>query len=290
MTTRPSVRAGTFYEAGAAACRHHAASLLAAAQPPEDLPAKLFGGLVPHAGWVFSGGVAAKTFKALAAGAPPAPRIVLLGADHTGRVRRGEVYDAGAWQTPLGEAPVDEALAAALIEAGEGLRANRDAHAFEHSIEVQVPLVQVLWPEARIVPVAVPPAPLAVAIGEAIGRAMGAFPEARVVGSTDLTHHGGHFGDYLGHGEAGVKAAAANDRRMLDLIEAMDAEGVISEAEARQNACGAGAVAAAIAACRQMGARRAVLLEYTNSYEVMARLHPGGRDFTSVGYASVVFA
>jgi AmmeMemoRadiSam system protein B len=284
------VRAGSFYEAPPEKCRRHAEDLVAEANLPEDLPSRLFGGLVPHAGWVFSGRVAARTFKALAA-TGDVGTVVLFGADHTGAVSRGEVYEAGAWNTPLGEVKVDEKLAGALLGAAECLRANPGAHAYEHSIEVQLPLVQVLWPDAKFVPVAVPPAELATEIGKAVGRTIrGGFPRARVVGSTDLTHHGGHFGSPGGRGKAGVEWAAENDRRMLDVIEAMAAEKVLPEARKHQNACGAGAIAATIAACKEMGATRALVLEYTNSYNVMRETYPGTLDDTTVGYASVVFA
>ena len=290
MNVRPSVRAGSFYDAHPDKCRRHADKLLAEADLPDNLPARLFGGLVPHAGWVFSGRVAARTFKALAA-TGDVGTLVIFGADHTGAVRRGEVYDSGAWNTPLGDAEVDEKLAAALLKAAECLRANQNAHDYEHSIEVQVPLVQALWPEAKIVPIAVPPAELACEVGRAVGRTIReGFPRARVVGSTDLTHHGGHFGSPGGRGKTGVEWAVANDRRMLDVIEAMEAENVIVEAQRRQNACGAGAIAATIAACREMGASRGVVLEYTNSYQVMRETYPGSQDDTTVGYASVVFA
>lgn len=290
MNVRPSVRAGSFYDAPAEKCRRHAENLLAQADLPADLPSRLFGGIVPHAGWVFSGRVAAKTLKALAA-AGDVGTVVIFGADHTGSVRMGEVYGSGAWNTPLGDAKIDQKLADALLGSAECLRANLSAHEYEHSIEVQVPLVQVLWPDAAIVPVAVPPTALATEIGRAVGRTIRqGFPRARVVGSTDLTHHGGHFGSPGGRGKAGVEWAVANDRRMLDVIEAMDAEEVVGEAMARQNACGAGAVAATIAACKEMGASRAVVLEYTNSYQVMRETYPGTMDDTTVGYASVVFA
>jgi len=290
MDVRPSVRAGSFYEASPEMCRRHAESLLEAVELPEDLPGRLFGGILPHAGWVFSGGVAARTLKALAA-AGDVETLVLFGADHTGAVRRGEVYDGGAWNTPLGDVEVDGKLAAAILAAGDCLRSNAGAHDLEHSIEVQVPLIQVLLPEAGIVPVAVPPTAIAVDIGRAVGKVIGAgFPRARVVGSTDLTHHGGHFGSPGGRGLTGVNWAVANDRRMIEIIESMDAEKVIAEAEMRHNACGAGAIAATIAACMEMGASRAVVLEYTNSHEVMQKSYPGGGDYTTVGYASVVFS
>ena len=81
----------------------------------------------------------------------------------------------------------------------------------------------------------------------------------------------------------------ANDRRMLDLIEALAAEKIIPEAELHGNACGAGAIAATVAACRQLGAKMGFTVEYTNSYKVIHEVYPSDRDDTTVGYASVVF-
>lgn len=289
MNVREPLRAGSFYEASASACRRQAASLLESADPGGKLEGLPVGGLVPHAGWAFSGRLAAMTFKALAAAAP-LETVVFLGADHTGSVRCGEVYDRGAWRTPLGTVQIDEEAAGALVASGQPFRANPDAHAYEHSIEVQVPLLQTVCAEARIVPVAVPPTPLAVEIGGALAEALRTLSRPFVVvGSTDLTHHGGHFGSPGGQGHEGVEYAVRNDRRMLDLIEAMKADDVIVEARERRSACGAGAIAAAIAACGAMGATRGICLEYTNSYEVMGKLSAGMRDYTTVGYASVVF-
>jgi len=289
MNVRYPVAAGSFYEQTAASCRHHAQRLLQAAALPDDLPVPLPGGLAPHAGWVFSGDLAALTVKALAAGRELST-VVLFGADHTGGARRGEVFPAGAWRTPLGEAPVDEDLAAALLAHGDLLRANDAAHAREHSLEVQVPLLQAAAPAVRIVPITVPPTDLAVRIGQAVAEVLAARgTDVPILGSTDLTHHGGHFGSPGGRGRAGEQWTRANDRRMIDRIEALDAEGVIAEAEQRGNACGAGAVAAAIAACRQLGASKGRLLQYTNSYEVVHQMVPDDPDDTTVGYASVVF-
>jgi len=290
MNIRPPVRAGSFYEASPSSCRHHAEKLIDSAEIPGDLPEKLFGGIVPHAGWIYSGKLAAKTLKALCR-AGRIDTFILLGADHTGVVRLGEVYDSGAWQSPLGEVSVDESLASAVLSTGGPFRANPQAHAMEHSIEVQVPLIQVLAREAKILPIAVPPADLAVEIGRHLGKAVTEYAgKAVVVGSTDLTHHGGHFPAPGGHGEVGMRWTVANDARMLKLIEAMDAEGVVPEAQARHNACGAGAIAATLAACREMGATEGICLEYTNSYQITHALYPQEPDDTTVGYASVVFA
>ena len=298
MTIRQPFRAGSFYEADHAGCRRHAEELLGACVLPSDLPSPLFGGIVPHAGWSYSGRLAAMTIRALAAEAAPAT-FVLFGADHWGTAQAGEVYDRGAWATPLGDVAIDEALTADLIAASDLLRANPDAHRREHSIEVQVPLVQVAAPGAKIVPIEVPPTAEAVEIGLIVGetlREMSAgapaesSPTARVIGSTDMTHHGGHFGNFGGRGKAGVEWTRKNDRRMLDLIEAMDAEAVIGEARERRNACGAGAIAATIAACKQMGATHGICLEYADSYEITHRTFHDDPDDTTVGYASVVFA
>ncbi len=290
MHVRPAIRAGSFYDASASACRSHVEDLLEESALPGDLPARRFGGLVPHAGWVYSGRQAAMTFKALLEGGG-VETVVLLGADHTGSVEVGEVWAEGAWETPLGKMAVDEDLAAALLAGCDLLRNNPSAHAYEHSLEVQIPLLQVLAPEVKIVPIAVPPTQQAVEIGQAVGETLAreAAGRACVVGSSDLTHHGGHFGNPGGCGEKSESFARTNDRRMLDLIEAMAAEEIVPEALKHHNACGAGAITAAITACKAMGASVGRVLDYTNSYKVIHDQYPYELDDTAVGYASVIF-
>jgi len=290
MNLRQPVVAGQFYEGSHSTCRHHAERLLASAAAGEDLPAPLVGGLVPHAGWTYSGPVAARTLRALLDGATR-ETVVLFGAVHRGLVEMGEVYDSGVWRTPLGDVAIDERLAAELIAAADCCRANPDAHAQEHSLEVQLPLLQVLAPEAKILPIAVPPTEIAVEIGRAVGSALtGAGPEICVVGSTDLTHHGRAYRSTHHLGTESEPYARANDRRMLDAIEAMDADGIVPEARRNHNACGAGAIAATIAACRALGAEKGICLEYTNSYAITHAKYAYDPDDSTVGYASVVFA
>jgi AmmeMemoRadiSam system protein B len=271
------------------ACRRSAEELLAQATVLPSLPNVLYGGIVPHAGWVYSGRVAATTFKALA-GSGEAAAFVLLGADHFVTADQGEVFYRGTWQTPVGDLEVDEELAKAILASSASLRGNPGAHQREHSLEVQLPLIKVLCPQARIVPIAVPPTTLALDVGRAVGRVLVGRPDVFVVGSTDLTHHGGHFPAPGGHGPKGAAWTAANDRRMIDLMDAVAEDRVITEAETRSNACGAGAIAATIAACRKMGATRGLCLAYTNSYEIVHAASPSDPDDTTVGYASVVFA
>jgi hypothetical protein len=289
MNLRNPVRAGSFYEASPASCRRQAQELIAKAQLPSDMTGRIFGGIVPHAGWAYSGRLAAKTLKALS-GLGGVETVVLLGAIHYGATRLGGIYDNGAWHTPVGDVNIDEELAAEIIASGYNIEADLQAHAYEHSIEVQVPLLKALYPDAKIVPIAVPPVSEAVKVGEQVGKAVAKrFPAVRVIGSTDLTHHGGHFASPGGKGQAGVKWAVANDRRMIDLMESMEADKIVPEADANGNACGAGAIAATVAACRTMGAVRGICLEYTNSYDVAHAMFPHDPDDTTVGYASVVF-
>lgn len=289
MTIRQPFRAGSFYEAAEQTCRQDAEQLLASARVPAEPPAGLVGGIVPHAGWMYSGAVAATTLKTLDAQHSPSA-VVLFGADHFGTAFAGEVYDRGAWATPLGEIAIDEDLAAAIMAADHRLSENCAAHAREHSLEVQVPLIQLLWPETKLVPVLVAPSADATDVGRAVGDVLKSRGDVVVIGSTDLTHHGGHFGSPGGHGVEGVDWTVANDHRMIELMAAMKADEVVGEAQQYGNACGAGAIAATIAACSRLGATAGHCLWYTNSYEIMQALYPGRGDDTTVGYASVVFA
>ncbi len=289
MKRRP-YRAGSFYEADGDACRRSASKILDEAALPDDLPEALFGGLVPHAGWVFSGLIAAMTLKALAA-RNRLGRVVIFGADHWGTAGGGAVYDKGAWLTPLGEVPIDEKLADALLNGCSLLRADSSAHEREHSIEVQLPLMQVACADVRIVPINISPSPDAIRVGREVGEVLaGDFPDVAVIGSTDLTHYGPQYGFTPGGtGLAGLEWAGKNDARVLKLIEAMQADKVIAETAAHQSACGGGAIAATIAACSAMGATAGLTLKYTSSAEVMQEVYSQRCD-DAVGYAAVVFA
>ncbi len=287
---RQPYRAGSFYEAGEDACRRSATGILDSATVPADLPEVLFGGLVPHAGWVFSGLTAAMTLKALAK-RDRLKRVVIFGADHWGTAGKGAIYDKGAWLTPLGEVPIDEELADVLLVSCSLLRSDASAHSREHSIEVQLPLMQVACNDVQIVPIIISPSPDAIRIGQEVGEVLARdFPDASVLGSTDLTHYGPQYGFTPGStGSAGLEWANRNDARVLELIEAMKASEVVAETAAHQSACGGGAIAATIAACSAMGATAGHTLKYTTSAEVMREVYSQQSD-DSVGYAAVVFA
>jgi AmmeMemoRadiSam system protein B len=288
VTPRPAALAGTWYPSDESACRDAVASLLRRA-PTADVDGPLLGGVVPHAGWDFSGPTAAAVYRALRDD-HAIETIVVLGAVHRHRVDAAAVWTGDAWETPLGLLPVNVHLARAVLDAaGPSARADDRAHvAGENSIELQTALLRGILPQARFLPVMVPPSgETAVRFGRALAVACrDVADDVVVVASTDLTHYG-----YGGWSPAGTGAKALrwvreeNDRRFLDLVTSLDAEAIVPEAATNLNACGAGATAAAVAAVREMGAAEGILLQYTTSHDVL----PDYGDDRFVGYAGVVF-
>ena len=290
MEPRRPVVAGRFYPAGESCLASAREMLDDAGEPPSG---EAVGGVTPHAGWSFSGKLAAKTVKALAQARPET--VVLFTALHRwgwgGGGGKSAVYPEGAWETPVGLAEVDSALASALLEeAGELAASDALAHAEEHSGEVVLPFFQVALPESKILPVVVPPSPQAQEVGKAAAKAAkAAGRKAVAVGSTDLSHYGRSAYGWAPKGEGGKALAwvkEVNDKRMVELMLGLEAEKVVAEAERNRNACGSGAVAAALGWAREMGAKEGVLLEYTTSHDVMREEE---RPTMFVGYAAVVF-
>ncbi|HUU91354.1 MAG TPA: AmmeMemoRadiSam system protein B [Phycisphaerae bacterium] len=290
MMVREPVVAGRFYPMDRESCLRDIAEM----KPPADvagLPDRPVAGIVPHAGWMFSGETALAVLTVIKDRRTP-KTFVLFGATHR-LVGTNAMFASGGWETPLGIAEVDERLGREVLgRAADILIDNPHAHEGEHSIEVQVPLIQHLFPEARILPIAVPGDETAVALGRIVGRTISDLEaDAVCLGSTDLTHYGSMYGfTPKGSGADAVRwVRDENDRRMLDLMVRLDAEGAVSEAASRRNACGAGAVAATMAAAREMGAQRGCVVQYTTSFDVM-RDKLGRTDYdATVGYAGVVF-
>ncbi len=287
MRVREPVVAGQFYPTSRARCIAEIEQCLPQ-QMPANLPDPIVAGVVPHAGWSYSGPIAARVYAAIRAATAP-QTIVVLSAMHRWGATRPSVYAAGAWATPLGEVAVDADLAGAVLAEGAGLLVDRpDAHADEHSAEVQMPFIQHLFPEAQVVPILMPADEMAVQVGAVIARTIAAARKrVVVVGTTDLTHYGPRFYGFApaGIGQPALEWARANDRRVIDLMVELRAQEIVAESATHRNACGGGAVAATVAAARQLGAQRGVLLEYTTSHEIM----PSGPASDFVGYAALVF-
>lgn len=287
MSVREPCVAGAFYPAEALTCRREIEEHLRRAGT-KGLPTSPVAGLVPHAGWAYSGTTAATVFRAVQECCQPST-FVVYGAVHSWGVGRAALMTTGSWWTPLGEMEIDEELASQLLQASEGLvQENARAHVQEHSIEVQVPFLKHLFPEAKLVPLIVPPTAEAVPLGQAVGEVLQERGgEVFVLGTTDLTHYGSHYGfTPQGIGESALRwVKEVNDKRLLDLVVALRAEDIVGETQHHHNACGGGAIAATVATARALGARQGVILEYTTSYDVL----PEGVPAHFVGYAGVVF-
>jgi hypothetical protein len=257
----------------------------------EVLPETIVAGIVPHAGWIFSGAPAAMVFSAIKQQHEKVHTFVIFGAVHSYFGNLPAVYEAGSWSTPLGEIPIDEELAEAVLKTGTAV-SDADAHRSEHSIEVQVPFIQYLFAGAKILPILVPPREQAVALGKSVGDIIKQDEKKKIVciGSTDLTHYGARYGfTPMGAGLEGLRwADSVNDQRFIDLALKLDAEGMLASAAENGNACGPGAAAAAVAAAKKLGKRKGLLLAHTNSNEVMLR-KMGETSYDSVGYAAIVF-
>lgn len=289
MDVRRAALAGTWYPAGAEECRSAIRRYLPHSTPDPEL--SCLGGLVPHAGWAYSGPTIASTLVATAASAPDT--VVLFGFSHRVGIGCSQISRATAWETPLGPLPVARSVAELLIDGCPGLLEwGDDGHPpGENSIEVVTPYIRYLLPNASFLPIAVGPDSTAPELGRRIGASLAARDgRVAVLGSTDLTHYGSRHYGFAPHG-GGAKAhrwsKEENDRTFLDRVLALDPEGAIRGARENRSACGAASAASALAAATAMGATTATLLEHTTSWEVM----PGGREPTDfVGYASVVFA
>ncbi len=291
MQKRKSIVAGQFYPGQHDSCVDEINECLDARALSEPLPETIVAGTVPHAGWTFSGSLAALVFLAIKQQHEKVHTFVIFGAAHGYFGQSPAVYDRGSWITPLGEVAIDEELADAVLSASPVV-SDASAHRAEHSIEVQVPFIQYLFPGAKLLPILVPPREQAVALGNSVGQIINKDEHKKIVciGSTDLTHYGPRYGfTPMGVNENALKwADSVNDQKFIDLALKLEPEDLLADAAENCNACGPGAAAAAIAAAKQLGKTEGLLLAHTNSNEIMLR-SMGTTSADSVGYAAIVF-
>lgn len=291
MQTRKPVVAGQFYPGQHDSCVSEIHECLEAATIGGQLPETIAAGIVPHAGWTFSGSLAAMVFSAIKQQHEKVHTFVIFGAAHSYFGASPAVCERGVWETPLGEVVVDEELADAILKTGRAVCDQR-AHFSEHSIEVQVPFIQYLFAGAKIVPVVVPPTGQAVALGTSVGEIIGRQEGRKIVciGSTDLTHYGPRYGFApMGTGKNALTwAKKVNDKNFIDTALKLEPEDLLAGAVKDGNACGPGAAAATVAAAKKLGCKRGILLEHTTSNEIMLE-KMGTTSADAVGYAAIVF-
>ena len=290
METRNPVVAGQFYPGVIKSCTAEIEECLRQRSLPTVLPDEIVGGIVPHAGWTFSGSLAAMVFSAIKQKHPTVHTFIIFGAAHSYFGPPPAVCDNFFWRTPLGKASVDRELSDWLLHK-KLVVSNSSAHKSEHSIEVQVPFIQHLFPAAEILPILVPPSEHAISLGEAIGEIITPAGKNIVcIGSTDLTHYGPNYGfEPMGSGPDAFRwATETNDRKFIDFALNLEPENMLESASANYNACGAGAAVATVAAAKKLGKTKGVLLGHTNSNEIMLQ-EMGTQSSDSVGYAAIAF-
>lgn len=292
---RPAV-AGRFYPADAAECRNlatqyvHAGAHKSGATATNGIGGILWGGIVPHAGWICSGAIAGETIGALKSARPDADLIVVFGAIHTPIPTKLAALDSHAkWIEPSGESVVIEDVRAGLREKSDSFVVDDRFHLQEHAVEVELPLIEVAWPRAAILPIEISLAMNAASIGrETARRVIQSNRRPVFLASSDLTHYGPNYGFApAGIGTHGLEWAKQNDRRLLDLVERFDVDAIVPEVATRANACGGGAIAAMLAACREYGAGSATVLTHASSFETLKIVAPQ-TPHNAVGYAAVV--
>ena len=290
MSIRKPAVAGQFYGGSQAECLAEIDKCLPIRDFKMELPDPIAAAIVPHAGWVFSGELAAMAFKAIQQANKEVDTFVIFGAAHRYYGGGAVVDDSDAWKTPLGEIEIDKELARQIV--AKGAIADADAHHSEHSIEVQVPFIQYLFPNAKIIPVLVPVADFDPAFGSQVGQLIDEQTDKKIVciASTDLTHYGPRYGFCPeGSGEAGLKwAREVNDTEFINLALKMESVRLLESAMEKGNACGPAAVATVVAATKAMGRICGVLLGHTTSNDIMkAKFNETSEE--SVGYAAIVF-
>ncbi len=266
MRRKPAV-AGYFYPADSRELLAVVEELIREAEAGEKKEAIAV--VSPHAGYIYSGRVAAKVYSAV----EPPDVAVLLGPNHTGAGAKAAIMTEGMWDTPVGSAEIDTELALSILERSQVLVDDFRAHMMEHSLEVQLPFLQYLNPAVRIVPMVFFPlshqeimdvaASIAEAVREREGRVL-------IVASTDMSHY------------VPADVAAEKDRKAIEKILELNGLGLVDVVrEYDISMCGYIPTAIAVEAARLLGAKRAELVAYSNSGEVSG-------DPIVVGYAGVI--
>ncbi|MCL6519807.1 MAG: AmmeMemoRadiSam system protein B [Armatimonadetes bacterium] len=286
MSVRQPAVAGMFYEAGQAALIEEVESCFLGPGGPGRLPdvkgegARRIVGLVsPHAGFVYSGRVAAHAYLRLAEDGIP-PNIVLIGPSHRPIMASVAVADDKAWRTPLGNVPLNTAIARNIASEYPAAVLDSRAHRAEHSIEVQLPFLQYIaskiGQEVKIVPLLIGVSiydPNASEFVHTLGKALARVLQgenAVVIASTDFSHY------------ESQQLAKRKDLAAIERILALDADGLIKIVrEMDISMCGVVPTAVTIETCKGLGATLCHQLAYRTSGDVT------GDYLQVVGYASL---
>jgi AmmeMemoRadiSam system protein B len=266
QTVREAAVAGRFYPAEAELLRAD----LDACLPDQAERRRVIACLVPHAGYMYSGAVAGAVFSRI----DIPPSTIVLGPNHTGRGHPLAIMKAGEWRTPLGSVAIDSDLAQELSNRFPALTEDSAAHRFEHSIEVELPFLQVRRPDVKFVPIAVGTGQLIIL--EQLGQAIAEVLENRgnevlIVASSDLNHY------------EDDPTTRVKDHKAIERILALDGAGLYQTViEESISMCGFAPAVTMLTAASMLGAHKTELVRYATSADA------SGDYSTVVGYAGIL--
>jgi AmmeMemoRadiSam system protein B/AmmeMemoRadiSam system protein A len=276
---REPVVAGKFYPDSAAKLRLAVEKFLQDAVPVKVK--KPIAIIVPHAGYIFSGQICADGFKQVSN--QKYDVVVVLGTNHTSsNFQKISLYPGDGFRTPIGTAPIEKNVISSLMKADPAdCTLDRSLHEFEHSVEVMVPFIQVIFPKAKIVPVVVgsPDMQICTRFGQALAKVL-KNKRALIVASSDFSHY------------PAAEDANIIDRETLAAITKLDPSVFQTTVQAHADrripnlhtsACGEAPILVALVAARYLGATRGVVISYANSGDVSI-----GDRSRVVGYGAVV--
>ncbi len=283
MAVRRADFAGSWYPGSERDCRRTIEEFSAASLPCPAGMHDVVGGIVPHAGWFFSGKIACNVIKCLKSQGDPDSCIIFGRHLHTGS--NNYIMTQGKWSTPLGELEIDADLASKLTAEFPFTVETPSNYEQDNTIELQLPFIKYFFPRIKLVPIGAPPREESLEIARSAAKiAKDRGGRTIVLGSTDLTHYGYNYG-YVpkGVGEDAVDwVKDVSDGQMVDLFLRMDGRGAIEESIKNHNACCSGAAGAAIEAAKEFGAKAGEKIEYYTSYDIRP-------DSSFVGYVGIVF-
>jgi len=280
LKVRRPAQAGTFYAGSAQSlraqiegCFRHELGPGALPKVVKKSPQNIVGLVSPHAGYMYSGPVAAHGYHHLAEDGKP-DVAVLFGPNHTGSGSALAMMREGFWRTPLGDVEIDSSTASSILSASSIIDVDESAHAFEHSIEVQLPFLQFLYgSEFKFVPICFLMQDMQSSreVGLAVAKALEG-KNAVVIASTDMTHY------------EPQRTAEKKDKAAIEAVLKLDEEQLFSTIEAYNiSMCGYGPTIAAVTAAKALHAKKAELLCYKTSGDIVG-------DYSAVvGYASIAF-
>jgi AmmeMemoRadiSam system protein B len=276
MSVRRPTVAGAFYPAQPDRLRKLIESCFLHERGPGRMPSETSGNrdiamvVCPHAGYVYSGPAASHSYLALAEQKPP-ETVIVLGPNHTGWGSPVSIMGEGSWETPLGRVKLDKEMARTIFEESGVIDYDDTAFIREHSIEVQVPFLQYIYKDFRLVPICMGYQDLETSVN--IGKALFEASKEKstvIIASTDLTH------------QESQQSANRKDHMIIEAILEMDEEKLQRVVhDNRLTTCGYGPVSASLVASKLSGANQAQLLSYYTSGDIIG-------DYSGVvGYASV---